>query len=143
VAFSPLGGGMLTGKYRTQSAENGREEGFAGAGFQAENSPKRTAILDTLLTVAEEADATPGEVAIAWVAAHGALPIIGPRTLAQLENNLGAVRVKLSAEHLARLDAVSALAPTFPGSVLESPRIRGLFTGGNFDRIDAPFASVA
>jgi aryl-alcohol dehydrogenase-like predicted oxidoreductase len=143
VAWSPLGGGMLTGKYRTRNGEKGRDEGFAGAGFQPENTPKRTAILDTLLAVAEETGVTPSEIAIAWVAAKGPLPIIGPRTLAQLENNLAAAKVTLSPEHVARLDAVSAVPPTFPGSVLEQPRIRALYTGGNFDQIDAPLESVA
>ena len=47
VTFSPLGGGMLTGKYR--NGEKGRAEGFGGAGFQPENTPQRTAILDALL----------------------------------------------------------------------------------------------
>src|SRR5262249_12099371 len=86
VAWSPLGGGMLTGKYR--KGEKGRAEGFGGRIFQPENSPQRTAILDTLMAVADDAGVTAGEIAIAWVAAKGSLPIIGPRTLAQLESNL-------------------------------------------------------
>ncbi len=143
VAFSPLGGGMLTGKYRHLNREKGREEGFAGAGFQPENSAQRTAILDTLLAVAEQAGVTASEIAIAWVAAKGSLPIIGPRTRAQLENNLGAAKVTLSSEHLARLDEVSAIAPTFPFTVLDDPRIKDLYTGGKFDQIDAPAESAA
>ena len=143
VTFSPLGGGLLTGKYRQPDRAKGRDEGFGGAGFQPENTPQRTAILDTLLAIAGETGVTPGALAIAWVAAKGSLPIIGPRTLAQLENNLGAVDVKLSPEHLARLDAVSAPPRTFPATVLEDPRIRGLYTGGKYDRIDAPLDSVA
>ncbi len=51
VAWSPLGGGMLTGKYR--QGEKGRAEGFGGRVFQAENSAQRTAILDTLIAVAK------------------------------------------------------------------------------------------
>ncbi|WNG31160.1 aldo/keto reductase [Cystobacter fuscus] len=141
VAFSPLGGGMLTGKYR--KGERGRAEGLSGAGFQAENTPQRTAILDTLLAVAEEAGVTPGEIAIAWVAAKGAFPIIGPRTLAQLEDNLASTRVTLSPEHLARLDQVSALPPVFPHTVLDDPRIRDLYTGGKFGQLDAGAEPVA
>ncbi len=112
VAWSPLGGGMLTGKYR--KGESGRREGFGGNVFQAENSPQRTAILDTLIAVAHEAGVTPSEIAIAWVAAKGSLPIIGPRTLAQLENNLAAAKVTLSPEQIARLDKVSAIPAGFP-----------------------------
>jgi aryl-alcohol dehydrogenase-like predicted oxidoreductase len=143
VAWSPLGGGMLTGKYRNRNGEKKREEGFAGAGFQPENSPQRTAILDTLLAVAEEAGVTPSEIAIAWVAAKGSLPIIGPRTWAQLENNLAAAKVTLSPEHVARLDEVSAVPPVFPHRILNDPRIRDLYTGGRFGQIDAPPESVA
>lgn len=114
-------------------------EEFAGAGFQPENTPQRTEIL----AVAKEAGSTPGEIAIAWVAAKGVFPIIGPRTLAQLENNLGAARVRLSPDHLRRLDAVSAIPATFPGTVLDDPRIQGLVTGGMHARIDAPPGPVA
>ncbi|MFT8720820.1 aldo/keto reductase [Acetobacter sp.] len=77
VAFSPLGGGVLTGKYRAEEATDRRNEAWAGAGFQPENTPQRTAIIDRLFQVAAEMDVTPGEVAIAWVAAKGSLPIDG------------------------------------------------------------------
>jgi len=139
VSWSPLGGGMLTGKYR--QGETGRREGFGGNVFQPENSAQRTAILDTLIEVSRELNVTNSEVAIAWVAAKGTLPIIGPRTLAQLSNNLAAAKLTLSPEHIARLDAVSALPPTFPYTVLESAR--PLYTGGRVDLFDAPATTVA
>jgi aryl-alcohol dehydrogenase-like predicted oxidoreductase len=140
VAWSPLGGGMLTGKYR--QGEKGRREGL-GRVFQDEDTPQRTAILDTLIAVAKEADVTPGEIAIAWVAAKGSLPIIGPRTLAQLQGNLGATKVVLSAAHLARLDEVSAIAPVFPYTVLNDPGTRQRFTGGKLEQFDALTQTVA
>ena len=143
VAFSPLGGGVLTGKYRAGKAQDRRDEAWAGAGFQPENSPQRTAILDTLIAVADEAGVTPGEIAIAWVAAKGSLPIIGPRTLAQLEANLAAANVTLSAEHIIRLDAVSAIPPVYPYTVLSERRIQDLITGDMIDRIDMPAGPVA
>lgn len=143
LAFSPLGGGVLTGKYRVGKAEDRRDEAWAGAGFQPENTPQRTAVIDTLIAVAEEVGATPGEVAIAWVAAKGSLPIIGPRTFEQLESNLAAASVALSLAQIARLDAVSALPPVYPYTVLEDPRIKDLITGGRNDLIDAPAAAVA
>ncbi|WP_395068051.1 aldo/keto reductase [Paraburkholderia silvatlantica] len=141
VAWSPLGGGMLTGKYR--QGEKGRAEGFGGKVFQAENSPQRTAILDTLIEVARDAGVTPGEIAIAWVAAKGVLPIIGPRTLAQLENNLGAAHVTLSHEQVARLDEVSAIPSGFPYTMLNDPETRQLYTGGKADQFDAPSEAIA
>lgn len=141
VAWSPLGGGMLTGKYR--KGEKGRAEGFGGKVFQAENSAQRTAILDTVIAIAEDLGITSSEVAIAWVAAKGSLPIIGPRTLAQLENNLAAIHVTLSPEQMARLDDVSALPPTFPYTVLNDPSTQQLYTGGKFNEIDLPREPVA
>ncbi|MFT8958213.1 MAG: aldo/keto reductase, partial [Gluconobacter oxydans] len=141
VAWSPLGGGMLTGKYR--KGEKGRAEGFCGKVFQAENSPQRTAILDTLIAVAEEVGVTPSEIAIAWVAAKGSLPIIGPRTVAQLQNNLAAAKVTLSPEQIGRLDKVSANPPIFPYTVLDDPDTQQLFTGGKREQLDAPTSVVA
>lgn len=141
VAWSPLGGGMLTGKYR--EGEKGRAEGFGGKVFQAENTAQRTAILDTLIGVAKEAGITASEIAIAWVAAKGSLPIIGPRTLAQLENNLAAAKVTLSAEQIRRLDHVSAIAASFPYTVIDDPATQDLYTGGKFDDIDGPVNPVA
>jgi aryl-alcohol dehydrogenase-like predicted oxidoreductase len=141
VAWSPLGGGMLTGKYR--QGEKGRAEGFGGKVFQAENSPQRTAILDTLIAVAKDAGVTPGEIAIAWVAAKGSLPIIGPRTLAQLENNLASINVTLSPAQITRLDEVSAIPAIFPATVLNDPATQQLFTGGKLEQFDAPRGPVA
>jgi aryl-alcohol dehydrogenase-like predicted oxidoreductase len=141
VAWSPLGGGMLTGKYR--KGEKGRAEGFGGKVFQPENSAQRTAILDTLLDVAKEGGVTPSEIAIAWVAAKGSFPIIGPRTLAQLENNLAATKTALSFEQIARLDMVSAIPPIFPYTMLNEPSTRDLYTGGKQAQFDAPAEPVA
>jgi len=115
VTWSPLGGGMLTGKYR--QGVKGRAEGFGGNVFQAENSPQRTAVLDTVLAIAGELGVTASQVALAWAGTHGAVPMMGPRSLEQLQDNLGALAVTLSPDQLARLDAVSAVAGTDPARV--------------------------
>lgn len=106
VTWSPLGGGVLTGKYR--KGETGRAEGFGGRVFQAENTPQRTATIDAVLEVANEINSSADRIAIAWAMTHGALPIIGPRSLDQLGSNLGAAALTLSPEQIARLDAASA-----------------------------------
>lgn len=109
VTWSPLGGGMLTGKYR--QGEKGRAEGFGGRVFQAENSPQRTRILDTVLEIAGEIGVSAGQVALAWAGTHGSVPIIGPRSVEQLSDYLAATAVQLSAEQLSRLDVVSGSDP--------------------------------
>lgn len=141
VAWSPLGGGMLTGKYR--QGEKGRAEGFGGRVFQAEDSKQRTAILDAVITIADELRVTPGEVAIAWVAAKGALPIIGPRTVAQLQANLASTKITLTPEQLAHLDTVSALKPVFPHSLLADPANRNRVFSGKLDQFVPPSEQVA
>ena len=129
TAWSPLGGGMLTGKYR--NGETGRAEAFGGKVFQAETSRQRRAALDAVLTVADELRASPDQVAIAWVANGVDLPIIGPRTLAQLTSNLGAAALVLSPDHLARLDAAGEVARdavTAPAVSMDDPATAPLST---------------
>ncbi|WP_296172378.1 aldo/keto reductase [uncultured Brevundimonas sp.] len=113
VTWSPLGGGMLTGKYR--QGEKGRAEGMGGRVFQAEDSTQRTAVLDTVLAIAAELGVSADQVAIAWAGTHGAVPMIGPRSLEQLTSNLGAISVELSREQIEKLDEVSKLDPAAPG----------------------------
>ncbi|AMN39237.1 aldo/keto reductase [Rhodoplanes sp. Z2-YC6860] len=141
VAWSPLGGGMLTGKYRR--GEQGRAEGLGGRVFQAENNAQRTAVLDELLAVAKDIGATPSQVAVAWVATKGSLPIIGPRSLEQLEDNLGAADLKLTAEQIARLDKASAPALAFPHGMLSGRELQQRMTGGKLDEFDHPALPIA
>ncbi|GAB5349770.1 aldo/keto reductase [Alteriqipengyuania sp. 357] len=143
TAFSPLGGGVLTGKYRKPLDATGREEGLNGAAFHPEDTAQRTATLDTVIAVAKDHEVTPGEVAIAWVASKGIFPIIGPRSLKQLQENLAAADLRLSAEEIERLDRVSAIPEIFPYTVLKDPRIRGLITAGQDARIDTRSQPVA
>ncbi len=121
VTWSPLGGGMLTGKYR--QGERGRAEALGGKVFQAENSAERTAVLDAVLAVAAELHATPDQVAIAWLMGRDVQPLLGPRTLGQLQSNLGALQVTLSAEQRGRLDAASA-----PRTAASAPAAAAAFT---------------
>jgi aryl-alcohol dehydrogenase-like predicted oxidoreductase len=132
---------MLTGKYR--QGEKGRAEGFNGRVFQAENTAQRTAILDAVIATADALGVTPGEVAIAWVSAKGALPIIGPRSVAQLQANLASTKITLTPEQLAHLDAVSALKPVFPHSLLADPANRNRVFSGKLDQFVPPSEQVA
>jgi aryl-alcohol dehydrogenase-like predicted oxidoreductase len=141
VAWSPLGGGLLSGKYRR--GEHGRLQALNGAVFQQEDSPQRASIVDTTLAVAEELGATPSAVAVAWVMAKGSFPIIGPRTRDQLDAYLAAPKLVLSAEQLARLDRVSAVAPIFPHSMIDAAQYRQAGAGGLYDRVVQPTDLVA
>ncbi|UTO18406.1 aldo/keto reductase [Acinetobacter sp. Z1] len=107
VTWSPLGGGMLTGKYR--KGETGRAEGFGGNVFQAENTAQRTKILDAVLEVSNQLGVSADQVAIAWASTHGTIPIIGPKSLKQLNSNLNAINIELSEDQIKLLDDVSSL----------------------------------
>ncbi|WP_250511369.1 aldo/keto reductase [Caballeronia sp. GACF4] len=139
VAWSPLGGGLLSGKYR--QGETGRKQGL-GVVIHDESDARKTATVDAVLAIANELGVSAAQVAIAWVLAKGVLPIIGPRTLKQLDDNLGALAVSLSAEQLARLDAASATPLGFPHDVMNAERTRSRLAGGKADLLDYPLAPV-
>jgi aryl-alcohol dehydrogenase-like predicted oxidoreductase len=110
--WSPLGGGFLTGKYR--AGNDGRLTGLKRL-VHTESDARKTATLDAVLAIAKELGASPAQVAVAWLRARAAssttamVPIIGPRTLAQLDDYLGALTVNLSPEQDARLKEASAV----------------------------------
>ncbi|QJI29327.1 aldo/keto reductase [Pseudomonas sp. ADAK18] len=137
--WSPLGGGFLTGKYRTSQDDTRASK--LGILVHTERSAQETALLDTLLAVAAEIDATPTHVAIAWLrekarrSTTSLIPILGPRTREQLDATLGALQVQLSADQLSRLDAVSAVALGIPHQMIVDYAPR--FTGT--PNLDRPF----
>ncbi len=140
VAWSPLGGGVLTGKYR--KGETGRQTGMGGRLFHAEDTPQKTAIVDMLEAIAEETGSNAGRIAIAWVRAKGAIPIIGPRTRAQLDDNLAAAEASLTADHIRRLDDVSAISLGFPHDLLAAPAIQDRIAGGKRALLHLPTYTV-
>jgi len=81
--------------------------------------------------VAEELGVTRAQVALAWTLVNPAVvsPIIGARTVAQAEDNLGALEIVLSDAHLARLDEASAPAPIFPARFIDRPMAQQLIFG--------------
>ncbi len=111
--WSPLGGGLLTGKYRT--SDEGRLADWNRL-IHTEDDGRKTAIVDEVLAVAKETGATPAQVSMAWLrerSAHAATPlvsVIGPRDTRQLEGYLGALDVVLTSEQYARLTETSAIA---------------------------------
>jgi aryl-alcohol dehydrogenase-like predicted oxidoreductase len=133
AAWSPLGGGVLTGKYRR--GEIGRQTEF-GRLFHPEDSEQKTAILDTLAAVSEEIGSNQAAVALAWVSANGLFPILGPRTARQLDDNLRALSVSLSAEQMRRLDEVSAIALGVPHEMVAIPAYRDRMAGGKRAELD-------
>lgn len=109
VAYSPLGRGFLTGQFK-------RFEDFApddyrriSPRFQGENFQKNLDLVARVETVAREKRCTPSQLALAWLLAQGedVLPIPGTKRRKYLEENVGALNVKLTAEDLRRIDEVA------------------------------------
>ena len=140
MAWSPMAGGLLTGKYRR--GEKGRATEFKGSVLHQE-AEKRDAVLDVLFSVAQELGATPGQVALSWVRAKGVLPVLGPRTRAQLDDNLASLSVRLSPEQLRRLDEVSAVPLGYPHELNAAPEQRAIMTGGRWEQLELPRWTVA
>ena len=115
AAWSPLGGGVLSGEFSGADSPTGTR-------VAAESISERDhAIVGVVVEVARELGASPAQVAIAWTRARSAAvhPIVGARRLDQLEDNLRAVDLSLPPEALARLDEVSRIPLGFPHDFIE------------------------
>lgn len=136
IPWSPLAGGVLTGKYgrddRTAtdvaSGDGTRKSLTVASGALTERT---YAIVDVVKEIATDLGRTPAQVGLAWTLRNPGVtaPIIGARTPAQLEDNLGALEVDFTAAQLDRLDEVSAIALGFPHDMLAGERVRTLIHG--------------
>jgi aryl-alcohol dehydrogenase-like predicted oxidoreductase len=116
TAWSPLGGGLLTGRYGSDR-ERPDDTRVAALG-QSSLTDRNLAIADVVNAVAAERGASSAQVAIAWVRAQQArsviVPVLGARRCDQLEDNLGALELELTAAELERLEEVSRIQLGFP-----------------------------
>lgn len=134
MPWSPLASGRLSGKYATragspQDAEGGRGEALVAHGMV---DARTVAIADAVEAVATARGVTSAQVALAWTLTHPAVvaPLVGARTLRQLEDNIGALGIVLDAAELALLDAASPVALGFPHEFLKVDFVRAGLTGG-------------
>ena len=109
LPFAPLGRGFLTGKLETQTFPSG-DFRKNNPRFQPEAMDANATLVETVKTVAARHDATPAQVALAWLLAQGehVVPIPGTKRRSRLEENAGAAALSLSAADLAELDALPA-----------------------------------
>jgi aryl-alcohol dehydrogenase-like predicted oxidoreductase len=120
VAWSPLGGGFLSGKYQPGETKRAGSRSAEGWAFPIRFfAPNRDEILATLLEVAQGLGRSPAQVALRWVLDQSFITsaIAGTRTAEQLRDNLRASGWQLPADARARLDKVSALPRRFPRSM--------------------------
>ncbi|MBW4651693.1 MAG: aldo/keto reductase [Kaiparowitsia implicata GSE-PSE-MK54-09C] len=136
MAWSPLGSGLLSGKYRP-SEDGGEGSGrlamLANSGNPAFNkfTEKNWAVVSELEAVAKELDRSMAQVALNWVAHRPAVAsvIVGATKLHQLKDNLSALDFEIPAELQQRLNKVSRPESRFPYTFFE-PGLQGMITGG-------------
>jgi aryl-alcohol dehydrogenase-like predicted oxidoreductase len=130
--WSPLAGGVLTGKYNTGTGEPRR--------FTPDNprtpaflNPRSLEIARIVMDIAKELHRPPSQVALNWLRqkkGKGVLiPIIGGRNAGQIRDNLACLTFELTAEQMAKLDQVSAVSLGFPHDFLSTDMMRSLIHG--------------
>ncbi|UBU16979.1 aldo/keto reductase [Nonomuraea gerenzanensis] len=137
IPWSPLGSGVLTGKYTRADLAHEISADPAGtrknvAAANGSLTERSLGIADVVKGVAEELGTTPSQVALAWALLEPGVtaPVVGARTLAQLEDNLGALDVRLSDDQRARLAEASRVDLGFPHEFLRRPMPRSVIMGG-------------
>ena len=159
LAWAPLGGGVLTGKYTKPNADasasatatatatgTGTAKGPAddeslrrqGNIDRGRTAPRALEIARAVDEVARSIGATSAQVATAWVAAqgYGMIPIVGARKVSQIEDTIAATQVRLEPPHLEKLDAVSRVDLGFPLQFLGNPTVLDLVYSGARARVD-------
>jgi aryl-alcohol dehydrogenase-like predicted oxidoreductase len=128
-AWSPLGGGVLTGKYtRPTQKVRYREKGFWTSRYVNERTVD---IGEEVVAVAKEIGRTPAQVALNWLRQKQSflIPIIGAKRASQLKDSLGCLSFSLTEEHMKRLDAANPLSLGFPREFLVCEGMRRLIYG--------------
>jgi aryl-alcohol dehydrogenase-like predicted oxidoreductase len=110
VPFSPLGKGFLTGKIDETTTFAKSDFRNTVPRFNAENRKANQAVVDLVTTMAAKKNATPAQIALAWILAQKPwmVPIPGTTKLHRLEENLGAVNVELTRDDLREIDEASS-----------------------------------
>jgi aryl-alcohol dehydrogenase-like predicted oxidoreductase len=109
VAYSPLGRGFLTGRFRSQKDIEPGDYRQNSPRFQGENFDRNLAIVKGMEELAAERSCTPAQLALAWLLARGedVVPIAGTKRRRYLEENIGALQLKLTAADLSRLEQIA------------------------------------
>lgn len=137
TAWSPLAGGILTGKYTSGQAANGPKR-LDSMQLQPLDERNRR-IAERVGLVAARLGARPAQIALAWVLRKGAIPIVGATRAEQMRENLAATELRLDEATVGELDEASDFDRGHPYSMVDWDMSRGLGYGGMIDRIDIPF----
>jgi aryl-alcohol dehydrogenase-like predicted oxidoreductase len=136
AAWSPLGGGLLSGKYHSGNQSETRFSSESMQPFLRQGEqPDR--IVATLKRVSEETGRSQAQVALAWLRYRNipVIPILGARRISQLQDNLASLTLELNSEQVSALNQVSAIELGFPHDLYQIEMVKALVYGGMQDRI--------
>jgi aryl-alcohol dehydrogenase-like predicted oxidoreductase len=137
TAWSPLAGGILSGKYHGHgAAESGRMNSDMMKDFVPEKQ-RTDRIVAAVKAVSDETGRSMAQVALAWLRYRvvPVIPIIGARKLAQLQDNLASLDATLSTDQLRTLDEASRIEVGFPYDMYTKGMVRAIAYGGMRDQI--------
>lgn len=138
TAWSPLSGGVLSGKYhdKDSSAEQGRMNGEMMKDFKPDQE-RADRIVTTLKSVSDQVGRSMAQVALAWLRYRPVpvIPIIGARKFQQFQDNMASLELTLSPEQVKSLDEASRIDLGFPYSMYSKEMVRGIAYGGLRDKI--------
>jgi len=119
MVWSPLAGGLLSGKYSAdgKGPEGARRTSFD---FPVVDKPRTARVIEAMRPIAQAHQVSVAQIALAWLLAKPEVTtvIIGAKTMEQLDDNIASTRVRLSENELKSLDEVSTLPPEYPGWML-------------------------
>ncbi len=138
TAWSPLAGGVLTGKYVEGKAEaDARMNSEMMKGYNRDDERARR-VVSEVQAVARDVGRSPAQVALAWLRQRPVpiIPIVGARRLEQFRDNLACLNLQLNTSQVERLDTASQIELGFPHDFYGRDLVKGMVYGGLRDRID-------
>jgi aryl-alcohol dehydrogenase-like predicted oxidoreductase len=137
TAWSPLAGGVLTGKYQKGEPKDARY----GTEMMKQHMPaadRTEAVVKEVLAVAREIGRSPAQVALAWLRQRPTpvIPIVGARRLDQFQDNLACLDLRLGDAQVERLNAASRVELGFPHDFYDRDMVKGVLYGGMRDQLD-------
>lgn len=136
VAWSPLAGGLLSGKYHSGGAPDGRYSTEMAKGFMR-TGERSDRVVSALQKVSQQVGRSPAQVALVWLRHRDipVIPIVGARRVSQLEDNLASLELELTREQISALDDASAIEMGFPHDFYENEMVNTVRYGGLRDKI--------
>jgi aryl-alcohol dehydrogenase-like predicted oxidoreductase len=128
VAYSPLGRGFLTGSFKTASDIPEGDRRRDHPRFQEANFPRNRELVEKIERIAQDKGCTPAQLVLAWLLAQGEdiLPIPGTKRKARVDENLGALKVKLDKQDLDRISAAVPVGAA-AGTRYPEPQMKGVY----------------